>query len=87
MRNFYVYFFVYIFVKKNDFYIHLFNILIIGDDDNKNSFVTYKLNYDWKNFIIIEIFYLFEIFHVLTCFIFDYFFIDFTFDSINLFVD
>ena len=87
VKNFYVYLFVDIFVKKNDFDIYLFNILIIGDDDNENNFIIYKFNYNWENLIKIEIFYLFEIFYILTCFVFDYFFVDFTFDFVNLFVD
>ena len=85
-KYFYINFFIYIIIKKSDFDIHLFNILIINDNYNENNFIIHKFNHRNENFVIIKIFQLFEIFYTSTNFITNNFFIDVFFVFVNSFV-
>ena len=55
-KYFHINFFIHIFIKKDDFDIHLFNISIIDDNYDENDFVTHKFNHRNESFMIIEIF-------------------------------
>ena len=46
MRNFYIDLFIYFSVKKDDFYIHLFNISVISSSYDEDDFVAHELHYD-----------------------------------------
>ena len=85
-KYFYINFLIHIIIKKNDFNIYLFNILIIDDSYDENDFIIHKLNYRNENLVIIKIFQLFEIFHTSTSFVTNNFFIDAFFAFINSFV-
>ena len=52
--------FLNIVIKKNDFDVHLFYILIHNRRKRKNRFIIYKLYHRRENIIIITIFLLFE---------------------------
>ena len=52
--------FLNIVIKKNDFVVHLFYILIHNRRKRKDRFIIYKLYHRRENIIIITIFLLFE---------------------------
>jgi hypothetical protein len=43
-------------IQKNYFNIYLLNFLIISSNKNKKSFIVYRLDYNSKYIIIIDIF-------------------------------
>ena len=86
-KYFYINFFIHIFIKKSDFNIHLFNILIIDNSYDENNFVIHKFNHRNKSFMIIKILQLFKIFYTSTSFVTNNFFIDVFFAFVNSFVD
>ena len=55
----------------------MFYILIICDNNNENNFIIYKFDHRRKFFAIIKIFSLFEISNALTCFVFNFFVVNF----------
>ena len=71
-------------IKKNDFDVYLFHILIHNHRKRKNNFIIYKFYYQRENVIIITIFLLFEFSNNLTCFIINNFFFEISFYDINL---
>ncbi len=53
IKQFYIDFFVNIFVKKNSNNIYLLQILVVDNNKDKDNLITYKLNYNCKDFDII----------------------------------
>ena len=80
----YINVFLNVVVKKDDFNIYLFQILIHNYRKYKNHFIIYKFYYQRENVIIITIFLLFKILNNLTCFIMNNFFLKILFYNINL---
>ena len=56
VRNFYINFLIHNIIKKNNFNVYLFDVLIINNNNNKDNFIIYKLNYRNESFIIVKIF-------------------------------
>jgi hypothetical protein len=79
-------FFVNNFMKKNNYNIYLLYFLVINDNNNKESFVTYKLYYSNKYFIVIEIFLLFKVANYLLNLVLYYLTINLLLKLIDLFV-
>ena len=78
--------FLNIIIKKSDFDVYLFYILIHNRYKRKNRFIIYKLHYQRENVIIIMIFLLFEFSNNLLCFIMNDFFRETSFHDINLMI-
>ena len=53
VKQFYIDFFINIFVKKNNNNIYLLQISTINNNKNKDNFIAYRLNYNCKDFNII----------------------------------
>ena len=70
-------------MKKNDFDVYLFHVLIYNRRKCKNHFIIYELYYQRENVIIITIFLLFEFSNHLTCFITSNFLFKISFHDIN----
>ena len=70
-------------IKKNDFDIHLFHVLIHNRRKRKNYFIIYKFYYRRENIMIITILLLFEFSNNLTCFIMSDFPLKTSFHDVN----
>ena len=76
--------FLNIIIKKDDFDIYLFYILIYNLRKREDRFITYKLYSQRENIIIIMILLLFKFLNNSTCLITNDFFREILFYNINL---
>jgi len=53
VKQFYIDLFINIFVKKDNNNIYLLQVSIVDNNKNKDNLITYKLNYNCKDFDII----------------------------------
>ena len=74
------------FRKKNRFDVHLFQLSIENDDDDENNFVIHEFHYKDENFIVIEVFSLFEVANDSMSFVTNDFVIEIFFQFENSFV-
>ena len=70
----YINVFLNIVIKKNDFNVYLFHVLIHNRGKRENRFIIYEFYYRREGVIIITIFLLFEFSNNLTCLVVSNFF-------------
>ena len=75
-----------IIIKKGDFNVYLFYILIYNRRKRKNRFIIYELYYQCESVIIIIIFLLFESLDNLTCFIMNDFLFEISLHDVDLMI-
>ena len=75
--------FLNIVIKKSDFNVYLFHILIYNRDKRENRFIIYKLYHRRENIIIIIILLLFKSSNNSTCLIMSDFFRGISFYDVN----
>jgi len=79
-------FFVNNLIEKDNYSIYLLYFSIVNNNNNKESFIAYRLYYNKKRLIIIEIFLLFKVANYLLSLVLYYLIIDLLLKSINLLV-
>ena len=86
MKLFHINLFLNLIIKKSDFDVYLFQVLIFDNNQSENRLIRHKLNYKDESLIVIQFFALFEVSYHSTSFITNNLIINVTFENINSFV-